>query len=163
MIVDNRPGANTIIGTDLLAKAAPDGYTLGWLGGAFFSLPSLFSNLPFDVYKDFVGVTTFGKTRIVLVLHPSVPANNLQEFIALVKSKPGEFNFASSGVGTNVHLSGELFNQLTGTTAEFESPFTSSPNTTQPTVALDGELVIELVQPRHECINYGVEREILDA
>ena len=115
VIVDNRPGANTIIGTDLLAKAAPDGYTIGWLGGAFFSLPSLFSNLPFDVYKDFVGVTTFGKTRIVLVLHPSVPANNLQEFIALAKAKPGELNFASSGIGTNVHLSGELFNQLTGT------------------------------------------------
>ena len=115
VIVDNRPGANTIIGTDLLAKAAPDGYTIGWLGGAFFSLPSLFSNLPFDVYKDFVGVTTFGKTRIVLVLHPSVPANNLQEFIALAKAKPGELNFASSGIGTNVHLSGELFNQLAGT------------------------------------------------
>jgi len=115
VVVDNRPGGNTIIGTDLLAKAAPDGYTIGWLGGAFFSLSSLFSNLPFDVSRDFVGVTTFGKTRIVLVLHPSVPANNLQEFIALAKAKPGEFNFASSGVGTNVHLSGELFNQVTGT------------------------------------------------
>jgi tripartite-type tricarboxylate transporter receptor subunit TctC len=115
VIVDNRPGGSTIIGTDLLAKAAPDGYTLGWLGGSFFSLPSLFSNLPFDVHKDFAGVTTFGKTRIVLVLHPSVPANNLQEFIALAKAKPGELNFASSGVGTNVHLSGELFNQVAGT------------------------------------------------
>lgn len=115
VVVDNRPGGNTIIGTDLLAKAAPDGYTIGWLGGAFFSLPSLFPNLPFDVFRDFVGVTTFGKTRIVLVLHPSVAANNLQEFIALAKAKPGEFNFASSGAGTNVHLSGELFNQVTGT------------------------------------------------
>jgi len=115
VVVDNRPGGNTIIGTDLLAKAAPDGHTIGWLGGAFFSLPSLFADLPFDTSRDFVGVTTLGKTRIVLVLHPSVPANNLQEFIALAKSRPGELNFASSGVGTNVHLSGVLFNQVTGT------------------------------------------------
>ena len=115
VVVDNRPGGNTIIGTDLLAKAAPDGYTIGWLGGAFFSLPSLFPDLPFDTSRDFVGVATFGKTRIVLVLHPSVPANNLQEFITLAKARPGHLNFASSGVGTNVHLSGVLFNQVTGT------------------------------------------------
>lgn len=115
VIVDNRPGGNTIIGTDLLAKATPDGYTIGWLGGAFFSISSLFPDLPFDTSKDFVGVTTIGKTRIVLVLHPSVPANNLQEFIALAKARPGQLNFASSGVGTNVHLSGVLFNQVTGT------------------------------------------------
>ncbi len=115
VIVDNRPGGNTIIGTEFLAKATPDGYTIGWLSASFFSTPSLIPNLPYDTFRDFVGVTTIGKSRSVLVLHPAVPANNLQELIALVKAKPGEFNFASSGVGTNTHLSGELFNQVTGT------------------------------------------------
>lgn len=115
VIVDNRPGGNTIIGTEFLARATPDGYTIGWLGASFFSTPSLIPNLPYDTFRDFVGVTTIGKSRSVLVLHPAVPANNLQELIALAKAKPGEFNFASSGVGTNTHLSGELFNQVTGT------------------------------------------------
>jgi tripartite-type tricarboxylate transporter receptor subunit TctC len=114
VIVDNRPGGNTVIGTEFLARANPDGYTIGWASAAFYSGPSLIPNLPYDTLKDFVGVTTIGKSRIVLVLHPSVPANNLPELIALVKSKPGQFNFGSSGVGTNTHLSGELFNQVTG-------------------------------------------------
>lgn len=115
VVVDNRPGGNTIIGTEVLARAAPDGYTVGWASAAFFSTPSLMAKLPYDPLKDFIGVTGIAKQRVVLVLHPSVPATNLQEFIGMVKSKPGEFNFASSGVGTNTHLSGELFNQVTGT------------------------------------------------
>ena len=115
VIVDNRPGGNTIIGTDFLAKATPDGYTIGWAGPSFFSTPSLIPNLPYDTLRDFVGVATIGKSRSVLVLHPSVPANNLQELIALVKAKPGQLNFGSSGIGTNVHLAGELFKIVTGT------------------------------------------------
>ena len=115
VIVDNRPGGNTIIGTDALAKATPDGYTIGWAGPSFFSTPSLISKLPYDNLRDFVGVTTIAKQRSLLVLHPSVPANNLQELIALVKAKPGQLNFGSSGIGTNVHLAGELFKIVTGT------------------------------------------------
>jgi tripartite-type tricarboxylate transporter receptor subunit TctC len=114
VVVDNRPGGNTIIGTEVLARSAADGYTIGWCGASFFSTPSLMA-LPYDSIKDFTGVTGVSKQRSVLVLHPSVPAGNLQEFIALAKSKPGEFNFGSSGVGTNTHLSGELFNQVAGT------------------------------------------------
>jgi tripartite-type tricarboxylate transporter receptor subunit TctC len=114
VVVDNRPGGNTVIGTEVLAKATPDGYTIGWAGASMFSTPSLLKNLPYDVLRDFAGVATISKARNVLVLHPSVPANTLQEFIALVKSKPGQFNFGSSGVGTNTHLSGELFKQVTG-------------------------------------------------
>ncbi len=115
VIVDNRPGGNTIIGTQVLAKATPDGYTIGWVGPSFFSTPSLIPNLPYDTLKDFVGVTTIARARSLLVIHPSVPANNLQELIALVKSKPGQLNFGSSGIGTNVHLAGELFKIVTGT------------------------------------------------
>jgi tripartite-type tricarboxylate transporter receptor subunit TctC len=115
VIVDNRPGGNTIIGTDAAAKANPDGYTILWAGPALFSAPSLFHNLPYDVLRDFVGVATLGKIHSVLVLHPSVPANNLQELIALAKSKPGQLNYGHSGIGTNLHLSGELFNIMAGT------------------------------------------------
>ncbi len=115
VVVDNRPGGNTVIGTEVLSRAAPDGYTIGWAGASMFSTPSLMANLPYDVLKDFAAVSTISKARSVLVLHPTVPANNLQEFIALAKAKPGEFNFGSSGVGTNTHLSGELFNQVVGT------------------------------------------------
>jgi tripartite-type tricarboxylate transporter receptor subunit TctC len=79
-----------------------------------FSTPSLLPSLPYDALKDLIGVATIAKQRVVLVLHPSVPANNLKELIALVQSKPGQLNFASSGSGTNTHLSGELFNMMTG-------------------------------------------------
>ena len=114
VIVDNRPGGNTVIGIEYLSRAAPDGYTIGWAGAAFFSTPSLIPNLPYDALKDFAGVGTFAKQRVVLVLHPSVPARNLKEVIALAKAKPGALNFASSGIGTNTHLSGELFSLMTG-------------------------------------------------
>ncbi len=115
VVVDNRPGGNTVIGTEVLARAQPDGYTFGWAGASMFSTPSLMPNLPYDVLRDFAAVATISKARNILVVHPTVPANNLQEFTSMVKAKPGEFNFASSGVGTNTHLSGELFNQVTGT------------------------------------------------
>jgi|RhiMethySRZTD1v2_1073278.scaffolds.fasta_scaffold51954_5 tripartite-type tricarboxylate transporter receptor subunit TctC len=114
VIVDNRPGGNTVIGTSVLARSTPDGYTIGWAGPAFFATPSLIPNLPYDSLKDFVGVTTIAKQRSLLVLHPSVPASNLKEVIALLKSKPGQFTFGSSGIGTNVHLAGELFKTVAG-------------------------------------------------
>ena len=115
VVVDNRPGGNTVIGTEVLARSQPDGYTIGWAGASMFSTPSLIANLPYDVLKDFAAIATISTGRSVLVVHPTVPANTLQEFTALIKSKPGEFNYGSSGVGTNTHLSGELFNQMAGT------------------------------------------------
>lgn len=114
VIVDNRPGGNTVIGIDVLARATPDGHTIGWAGAAFFSTPSLIRKLPYDPLRDFTGVATISKGRVILVVHPSVAANNLKEFIALANSKPGELNYASSGTGTNTHLSGELFTLETG-------------------------------------------------
>ncbi|MGH8635851.1 MAG: Bug family tripartite tricarboxylate transporter substrate binding protein [Burkholderiales bacterium] len=113
-IVDNRPGGNTVIGTQVLVNATPDGYNIGWSGSSMFSGPSLLPSLPYDVTKDLTGVATIAKQRVILVVHPSVPAKNLKELIALAKAKPGALNFASSGHGTNTHLSGELFKLDTG-------------------------------------------------
>ena len=115
VIVDNRPGGNTIIGTEAVAKAPPDGYTILLASTAFVTTPSLVPYLPYDTIKDFSAAATIAKSRNVLVLNPSVPANSLRELIALAKSKPGQLNFASSGVGTSVHLAGELFNIMAET------------------------------------------------
>jgi tripartite-type tricarboxylate transporter receptor subunit TctC len=116
VVVDNRPGGNTIIGTEVVAKAAPDGYTMLLASSTFVSGPSLFSRLPYDTVRDFTGVATIAKSRFVLVVGPALPVNNLQEFIALAKSRAGKLSYASSGIGANTHLSAALFNGMLGTT-----------------------------------------------
>lgn len=114
VLVENRAGANGIIGTDTVAKAAPDGYTFVVVGSPHVVNPLLIATLPYDAMKDFEAVATLVSARHVLVLNPSVPANTLQEFIALAKSKPGQLNFSSSGSGNSNHLAGESFNMTTG-------------------------------------------------
>jgi len=113
VIVDNRGGGNTIIGSEAVAKSPPDGYTLLLVNSALVIIPNLLS-APYDVIKDFAPVATVTSIGLILVLHPSVPASNLQEFIALAKSRPGQLNYASSGSGNSNHLVGELFQSLTG-------------------------------------------------
>ncbi|RPI47486.1 MAG: tripartite tricarboxylate transporter substrate binding protein [Betaproteobacteria bacterium] len=113
VIVDNRPGGNTVIGTETLAKAPPDGYTIMLVASTHAILSSLIKT-PYDPIKDFVPVAGLGVSPQVLVVHPGVPANTVQEFIALAKAKPGQLNFASSGAGGPTHLSGELFNIIAG-------------------------------------------------
>ena len=115
VIVENRAGGNTVIGTEAAARAAPDGYTIYLLSTTQLALPSLNPKLPYDITKDFVGVAALSSTPNVLVVHPSVPANNLQEFIALAKAKPGQLNFGTSGNGSAIHMSTELFNIVAGT------------------------------------------------
>ena len=114
VIVDNRPGGNTIIGTEAVARSAPDGYTILYAGSTHIINSLLFRNLPYDSIKDFAPVTSLTRSQYVLVLHPSVPANNLQEFIALAKSKPGQLDYGTSGTGNPNHLAMELFSQMTG-------------------------------------------------
>lgn len=109
IIVDNKPGAGSVIGTEAVAKAAPDGYTLLAADGAIFVNPGLLkARMPFDTLKSLQGVTMLARSPVMLVVHPSVPAQNQQELIAYAKSKPGALNFASGGSGSTSHLAGEL-------------------------------------------------------
>ncbi len=113
VIIDNRPGGNTMIGADAVAKATPDGYTL-LLGGNAQLVLSLLMQPPFDIFKDFAPVTIIAKTNYILVINPATPANNLQEFIAHARARPGKLNVASVATGSSQHLMGELFNLMAG-------------------------------------------------
>jgi tripartite-type tricarboxylate transporter receptor subunit TctC len=114
-VMENRPGAGTIIGTDAAAKSPPDGYTLLMISATQTTTETLVPNKPFKLLRDFVPVASLLNSELVMVVHPSVPVNTVKEFIALAKSKPGALNYASSGVGSNYHMAGELFKNLTGT------------------------------------------------
>ena len=113
-VIDDRPGAGSVIGTDLVAKAPPDGYTLLMMSNTHTVNESLLHNKPFNLLRDFVAVAPVNYSDLVLVVHPSVPANSLQELIELARSKPGKLNYASSGPGTPYHLAGELFKTMAG-------------------------------------------------
>ena len=115
VIVDNRPGASGIPGTDAIAKATPNGYTIGLSTiGPLAVNPSLFPNIPYDTLKDFAPLMVLARSYSLLAVNPSVPANNLGELVALLKANPGKYSYASGGVGTTQHLSGELFSNVAG-------------------------------------------------
>ena len=114
-VLENRPGAGTIIGSEAAAKSPPDGYTLLMISATQTTTETLVPNKSFKLMRDFVRVASVMSSELVMVVHPSVPVNNVQEFIALAKAKPGKLNYASSGVGSNYHMAGELFKNVTGT------------------------------------------------
>jgi len=114
-VVEDRPGAGSIIGTNEVAKSAPDGYTLLAMSNTHTTNESLTPNKPFQLMRDFVPVAGINYSDLVMVVHPSVQAKNLKEFIALAKKEPGKLNYASSGPGTPYHMAGELFKTMSGT------------------------------------------------
>jgi tripartite-type tricarboxylate transporter receptor subunit TctC len=116
VIVDNKPGAGGALGSDLVAKSAPDGYTIQMATSSTHSIgPSLNPKIPYNAQTDFTPVAHVANATNVLVVSPSVKANTVAELIAEIKARPGQFNFGSSGNGTIVHLTGELFKAMTGT------------------------------------------------
>ncbi len=114
VVVDNRPGAASLVGTELVAKAAPDGYTLLVAPSSLTTIPSMYRYVPFDPVRDFAPVTTLSSYPNLVVVHPSVPANSVKDLIALAKAKPGTLNYASGGTGTGTHLGAELFKATAG-------------------------------------------------
>ena len=114
VVVDNRPGASGIIGTDIVAKAQPDGYTVLMMSLTFTVNPSLFRKMPYDTVKDLTPVTMVASAPLMLVVHPSLPVKSVAEFIAYAKANPGKLNFGSGGPGTTPHLAGEMLKTMAG-------------------------------------------------
>jgi tripartite-type tricarboxylate transporter receptor subunit TctC len=114
LVIDNRAGGGSTIGSELAAKAPPDGYTLLMVDTSFTTNPSLYSKLPYDSARDFAPVSLMAAAPVILIVHPSVPVKTVKEFVALAKSNPGQLNFASGGPGSSTHLGGELLKLVAG-------------------------------------------------
>ena len=114
VIVENRPGAGSVVGTAVAAKSPPDGHTLLMVSASHAINATLYAKLPFDPVKDFSGVTPVALIPNILIVHPSLPAKSVKELVALAKAKPGQFNYTSAGIGSNSHLNGEVFRSTAG-------------------------------------------------
>jgi len=114
LVVEDRPGGGSIVGTDVVAKSPPDGYTLLMMSNTHTVNETLIPKKPFDLMRDLTPISGVNYSDLLMVIHPSVPANNLKEFIELAKSSPGALNYASSGPGTPYHMAGELFKAMAG-------------------------------------------------
>jgi tripartite-type tricarboxylate transporter receptor subunit TctC len=146
IIFENKPGANAIIGTDVVAKAPPDGYTIGTVIAAHAVNATLNPKLPYDTLKDFSYVSLMSVAPLIMIAHPSLPANNMKELIALAKAKPGELNFASSGVGAAAHLTMEMFKSRTGINMQ-HVPYKGTAGALQDTVGGRINVMFDVVGP----------------
>ena len=115
VIVENRAGANGIVGTEVAARSAPDGYTIVLIPSGHAVNATLYRKLPFDSIRDFAPITLAGSSPLVLAVHPSLPVKNVKELVALARARPGQLTYVSAGVGASGHLGGALFETLTGT------------------------------------------------
>jgi len=143
IVVDNRPGANSILGSDLAAKAAPDGYTLLTVIAGYSANVTLYAGkLPFDPLKDLVPVSLAAVAPLIMTVNPSVPAKDVKELIAYAKANPGKLNFGSSGIGAAAHLTCELFKQTTGVDM-VHVPFKGTAPAMQAAMANDIQILVD--------------------
>jgi tripartite-type tricarboxylate transporter receptor subunit TctC len=160
IIFENKPGANAIIGTDVVAKAAPDGYTFGTVIAAHAVNATLNPKLPYDTLKDFSYVSLMSVAPLIMIAHPSLPANNVQELIALAKAKPGELNFASSGVGAAAHLTMEMFKSRTGTDMQ-HIPYKGTAGALQDVIGGRINVMFDVVGPLMPQVRAGLAKSIV--
>ena len=160
IIFENKPGANAIIGTDVVAKAAPDGYTFGTVIAAHAVNATLNPKLPYDTLKDFSYVSLMSVAPLIMIAHPSLPANNVQELIALAKAKPGELNFASSGVGAAAHLTMEMFKSRTGTDMQ-HIPYKGTAGALQDVIGGRINVMFDVVGPLMPQVRSGLAKAIV--
>ncbi len=146
IVFENKPGANAIIGTDIVAKAAPDGYTFGTVIAAHSVNPTLNPKVPYDTMKDFTYVSLMSVAPLIIIANKTLPANNIQELIALAKQKPGTLNFASSGVGAAAHLTMEMFKARMGLDM-VHVPYKGTAGALQDTVAGNINVMFDIVGP----------------
>ena len=160
IVFENKPGANAIIGTDVVAKAAPDGYTFGTVIAAHAVNATLNPKLPYDTLKDFTYVSLMSVAPLIMIAHPSLPANNVKELVALAKSKPGQLNFASSGVGAAAHLTMEMFKSRTGIEMQ-HIPYKGTAGALQDTVGGQINVMFDIVGPLMPQVRSGNAKAIV--
>ena len=158
-VVEDRPGAGSIIGTDAVAKSPADGYTLLAMSNTHTTNESLIPNKPFALMRDFVAVTPINSSDLVMVVHPSVPAKDLKEFIALAKAKPGQLNYASSGPGTPYHMAGELFKTMAGINL-VHVPYRNSGEARNGVIGGQVQMMIDAVTTMAPNVNQGQVRAL---
>src|SRR3979490_1679832 len=146
LVFENKPGANAILGTEAVAKAAPDGYTIGTVIAAHAVNATLNPKLPYDTLKDFTYVSLMSVAPLIMIAHPSLPANNVKELIALAKARPGQLNFASSGVGAAAHLTMEMFKSRVGIDM-LHIPYKGTAGALQDTVGGQINVMFDVVGP----------------
>ena len=160
IVFENKPGANAIIGTDVVAKAAPDGYTFGTVIAAHAVNATLNPKLPYDTLKDFSYVSLMSVAPLIMIAHPSLPANNVKELVALAKTKPGQLNFASSGVGAAAHLTMEMFKSRIGIEMQ-HIPYKGTAGALQDTVGGQINVMFDIVGPLMPQVRSGNAKAIV--
>ncbi len=158
-VVDDRPGAGSVIGTDAVAKSAPDGYTLLLMSNTHTVNESLIPNKPFQLMRDFVAIAPINYSDLVLVANPALPAANLKELIAQAKAKPGRINYASSGPGTPYHMAGELFKSMAGVSL-VHIPYRGSSGARTDVIGGQVELMFDAVTTMAEQVKSGKVRAL---